>query len=250
MMLFAQAEGGGDHGALINFIIDAPFFAVLLFVMTFAAVTLLVWRIILNFNFKTDMNQFLPRFQDVLNKEGVEGAIRFCKAQPQSEGIPRKLFVAGLENAKSGLAAMRRAMMTVVEMEIIPDLNFLLTLILAIAKIATMVGLLATIVSMIGTFEALGKAAASGGGGGQAQASSQIGLALFGTMFGLMTAIPLVFAHVLFKAWIHKQELKMKGAMQKLLLLVQAAKNQPPAAAGAARPAAAAPVAARAVTGG
>ena len=250
MMLFAQAEGGGDHGAFVNFLVGDPFFAVVLLAMTLTAVTLVVWRLILNFHFKTDMNQFLPRFQDVLNKEGIEGAIRFCKAQPASEGIPRKLFVAGLENAKQGLAAMRRAMLTVMEMEILPDLNFLLTMILAVAKIATMVGLLATIISMIGTFDALGKAAASGGGGGQAQASSQIGLALFGTMFGLMTAIPLVFAHVLFKAWIHKQELKMKGAMQKLLLLVQAAKNQPPAAAGAARPAAAAPIAARAVTGG
>jgi hypothetical protein len=73
-------------------------------------------------------------------------------------------------------------------------------------------------------------------------------------MFGLMTAIPLVFAHVLFKAWIHKQELKMKSVMQKLLLLVQAHKagqSVAPVAAPAgtgARPAA--PVAARAAAGG
>src|SRR5262245_6357619 len=218
MFLLAQAQeaAGTGQNAFVKFLIDEAIFSVPLLLMTFTAVTLLIWRLILNFNFKTDMNQFLPRFQDVLNKEGIDGAMRFCKAQPVSEGIPRKLFVAGLENAKQGLAAMRRAMFNVMDMEIIPDLNFLLTIILAIAKIATMIGLLATIISMIGTFDALGKAAAAGGGGGQAKASSEIGLALFGTMFGLMTAIPLVFAHVLFKAWIHKQELKMKSAMQKL----------------------------------
>src|SRR5262245_18964868 len=77
MMLFAQAEGGGDHGAFVNFLVGDPSFAVVLLAMTLTAVTLVVWRLILNFHFKTDMNQFLPRFQDVLNKEGVEGAIRF-----------------------------------------------------------------------------------------------------------------------------------------------------------------------------
>ncbi len=47
---------------------------------------------------------------------------------------------------------MRRAMANVIELEILPDLNFLLPPILAIAKIATMVGLLGTVISMIGTF--------------------------------------------------------------------------------------------------
>ncbi|HMO35439.1 MAG TPA: MotA/TolQ/ExbB proton channel family protein, partial [Gemmatales bacterium] len=66
------------------------------------------------------------------------------------------------------------------------------------------------------------------GTGGQAQASAEIGLALFATMLGLLTAIPLVFTHTLCKAWIHKYEIKMKNAGQKLLLLTQAAKTTPP----------------------
>ena len=49
-------------------------------------------------------------------------------------------------------------------------------------------------------------------------------LALFATALGLVTAIPLVFAHVLFKAWIGNFEVRAKSAAQKLLLLVQAAK--------------------------
>ena len=43
-------------------------------------------------------------------------------------------------------------MANVIELEILPDLNFLLPPILAIAKIATMVGLLRTVISMINTF--------------------------------------------------------------------------------------------------
>jgi biopolymer transport protein ExbB len=113
---------------------------------------------------------------------------------------------------------MRRAMASAIELEILPDLNFLLAPILAIAKIATMVGLLGTVISMIGTFQKIQESK-------DPQAHSQaIGLALFATALGLVTAIPLVFAHVMFKAWVAKFEVKMKSAASKLLILVQSAK--------------------------
>ena len=43
---------------------------------------------------------------------------------------------------------MRRSMANVIELEILPELNFLLAPILAIAKIATMVGLLGTVIGI------------------------------------------------------------------------------------------------------
>jgi biopolymer transport protein ExbB len=192
-----------------------------MFIMSLVAITLVVWRILLNLGARTNMNAFLPAFQDKLQKEGVEKAMEFCDTQPGL--IPRKLFKAGLETSKLGLAAMRRAMATVIELEIVPQLNFLLPPILAIAKIATMVGLLGTVISMIGTFSQLSK-------GGDPQAQSQsIGLALFATALGLVTAIPLVFAHVLFKAWIADFEIKMKSAAHKLVLLFESYKPAPAA---------------------
>src|SRR5207237_2631420 len=127
---------------------------------------------------RTNMNEFLPAFQQKLEKEGVEGALTYCRSQTGI--IPRKLYVAGLETSRQGIAAMRRAMANVIEMEILPDLNFLLPSILAIAKIATMVGLLGTVVSMIGTFSEIGNAEqdrAAGGAGLAAQAGG-IGLAV------------------------------------------------------------------------
>jgi biopolymer transport protein ExbB len=184
--------------------------------MSGVAVTLVIWRILLNHNAATNMNEFLPKFQEELEKKGIDAAIRYCRSQTGM--IPRKLFVAGLETSKQGLAAMRRAMANVIELEITPELNFLLPLILAIAKIATMVGLLGTVVSMIGTFNKIQE-----GGDAKGQ-SSAIGLALFATALGLVTAIPLVFTHVLFKAWIGNFETKMKSAAQKLLILVRNAK--------------------------
>jgi len=191
--------------------------------MSFVAITMVVWRIMLNRSANTNMSVFLPELQEILAKDGVEGALRFCKNQPGM--IPRRLFVGGLEMSKQGLAAMRRAMANVIELEILPDLNFLLPPILAIAKIATMVGLLGTVISMIGTFAEIEEVSRMKDKSGITSQAGSIGLALFATALGLVTAIPLVFAHVLFKAWIGNFEVKLKSAAQKLLLLVQSAKT-------------------------
>lgn len=188
-----------------------------MFLMSVAGVTLVIWRLLLNINGATKMNEFLPAFQQKLDKDGVEGALRYCKAR--TDIIPRRLFVAGLEVNKQGMAAVRRSMANAIELEILPDLNFLLPSILAIAKIATMVGLLGTVISMIGTFNQI-----QTGSGGVASQAGAIGLALFATALGLVTAIPLVFAHVLFKAWVAQFEVRMKSSAQKLILLLQAQK--------------------------
>ncbi len=215
-----------EHNLLKTFV-EITFYVVLV-LMSMTGLTLVIWRLLLNMNGATNMNEFLPLFQEKLNREGVDGALRFCRSR--TDIIPRRLFVAGLETSKQGLSAMRRAMANVIELEILPDLNFLLAPMLAIAKIATMVGLLGTVLSMIFTFNDIqraSQAATSGSGGGVVGQASSIGLALAATALGLVTAIPLVFCHVLFKDWISRFETKMKGAAQKLIVLVQNVKNNP-----------------------
>lgn len=221
--------------AFWSFVTNEWYFAIPMFLMSLTAVTLVIWRILLNLNARTNMDQFLPQFQQRLEKDGVDGALKLCRSR--QDMIPRKLFAAGLETSKQGLAAMRRSMANAIELEILPDLNFLLAPILGIAKIATMVGLLGTVISMIKTFTKIGEAV----GGNAASHSGAIGLALFATALGLVTAIPLVFAHVMFKAWISKYEVKMKSAAGKLLILIQAGK----VGAGAPKPAAPAEIAKR-----
>ena len=211
--------------AFWSFVTQDWYFAIPMIAMSVVALTLVIWRILLNMNARTKMDEFLPQFQQRLERDGIDGALRFCRTR--SDVIPRKLYTAGLEVSKQGMAAMRRAMANVIELEILPDLNFLLPMILAIAKIATMVGLLGTVISMIGTFGAIQSAK-----GDPTAHSEKIGLALFATALGLMTAIPLVFSHVLFKAWIAQFEVKMKSAAHKLILLIQSGKSSPkPAAA-------------------
>ena len=101
-------------------------------------------------------------------------------------------------------------------------MDFVLGILPYLLKGAVMTVLL-TVVSMINTFTAIQQAGASGSAAGVTSQAGAIGLALFATAFGLVTAIPLVFAHVLFKDWIARYELKMKSAGQKLLVMLQEA---------------------------
>jgi biopolymer transport protein ExbB len=229
--MFAQT--GSESSPFVDFITIHWYYAFPLFIMSCLGLALVLWRLLLNMNCKTSMNEFLPVFQQKLETEGVPGALRFCKSR--TDMIGGRLYVAGLENAPQGMSAVKRAMANSIELEILPDLNFLLPSILGIAKIATMVGLLVTVISMIGSFRALGAK-----GPEQAkQQGKEISLALFGTAMGLVTAIPLVFAHVQFKAWVAKFETKMKSAAQKLIVLLQAKQSgksvaPPPTGQGAA----------------
>ena len=219
--------------ALIKFITEEWYFFLPMLGLSLVAAALVVWRWLLNLNARTNMESFLPVFQEKLQREGVESAIKYCRSQPGI--IPRKLYAAGLEHSRHGLAAMKRAMANAIELEILPNLNFLLAPILAIGKIATMVGLFLTVVSMINTFTAISDTAKGGNVSNVTNHSSAIGLALFGTAGGLLIAIPLVFTHVMFKARVARFETELKGAAQRLLLLFQTLKpKQGDARAGGA----------------
>ncbi len=221
LLLIKASRDTPPKDPIPKFLINDWFFSGPMLTISLIAIALVVWRILLNFNAKTDMSDFLPEFQETLQKDGVEGALRLCRSEVGL--IPRKLYAAGLETAKQGISAQKRAMASTLELEILPELNFLLAPILAIAKIATMVGLLGTVISMVDTFSTI----AATEGGDPTKVTSQagaIGLALFATALGLMTAIPLVFAHVLFKDWITRFETKMKAAAQKLVILFQTIK--------------------------
>jgi biopolymer transport protein ExbB len=211
--------------AVQDFFFGEWYFSIPLVLMSLVAGSLVIWRILLNNSARTDMDDFLPIFQENLRKRGIKGAIEMCKEEKGL--IPSRLYIAGLEAADNGAAAMRRSMANEVELVIQPQLHFLLAPILAIAKIATMVGLFFTVISMINTFNAIGEQTKAGNVKGVTGGADKIGLALFATALGLFTAIPLVFSHVLFKEWISRFEVKMKLASQKLVTLVTNYKKDP-----------------------
>ena len=86
--------------ALIKFITEEWYFFLPMLVLSLVAAALVVWRLLLNMNARTNLDDFLPDFQDKLQQEGVEGALKYCRAE--NGLIPRKLYAAGLENRGRG----------------------------------------------------------------------------------------------------------------------------------------------------
>ena len=86
--------------AFIKFVTEDWWIAVPMFAMSFVGIFLVIWRILLNNNAKTQMNVFLPQFQEKLEKEGVDGALKFCRSR--TDIIPSRLFLAGLEQCLQG----------------------------------------------------------------------------------------------------------------------------------------------------
>src|SRR5580704_3294253 len=115
--------------AVKGFFFDEWYFAAPLVIMSLIAASLVIWRILLNLTASTDMDDFLPVFQQHLRKNGIKGAVALCKEEKGL--IPNRVFIAGLEASEQGAAAMRRSIGTETELEILPRLHFLLAPILA-----------------------------------------------------------------------------------------------------------------------
>src|SRR5438094_7678194 len=93
--------------AVGDFFIGEWYFALPLVCMSLFGGCLVIWRFLLNLSATTDMDDFLPVFQQTLRKNGIKGAIALCKEEKGL--IPNRIFVAGLEAADQGTAAMKRS---------------------------------------------------------------------------------------------------------------------------------------------
>ena len=196
-------------------IIDAngPLFLVAFSLLSLASLTVVVWRMWLNHNAKTDLADFLSRLEEELPKGGVEGALKLCEEEP---GIVPKLFATALQTGPQGKVATRDAIGNLIELEIIPDLNFLLPIMLVFSKLAPMLGLLGTVWGMILAF---GKIAGATKVEPSALAND-IGMALFTTAEGLLIAIPLIFFYTMFRERVARFELDLQRAAQAAMNLV------------------------------
>lgn len=192
---------------------NGPVFLTVFAVLSLGSLTIIIWRIWLNVTAKTNLADFLEQLQTDLDKGGREAALELCEDEP---GVVPKVFATAVQTCNQGKVATRNAMANLIELEIIPDLNFLLPFILVLAKLAPMVGLLGTVTGMIRAF---GKIAAETKVSPDALADD-IGMALFTTAEGLIVAIPLIFAYTMFRERVTRFELDLQRAAQAALNLL------------------------------
>ena len=154
----------------------------------------------------------LAEVEDLFEREEFEQALEVCESE---ESLATGVIAAGLSRMNSGYEEMVESMETVEEEET-TNLHQKISYLALIATIAPMLGLLGTVVGMIGAFEKVGGAAAAGGVNPELLAQD-ISKALMTTCVGLIIAIPVMSFYHYFRNRVVKLVLEARNTAFQLM---------------------------------
>jgi biopolymer transport protein ExbB len=146
--------------------------------------------VMLFFKYNINATAFMAQIQKLVMANSIDKAIKLCNAAP-SAALAR-VIKAGLTRANKGAEEIQNAVEEAT-LEVIPYIQRRTGALQAIANIATLMGLLGTIIGMIGAFADLAEVAPDKR---QEALGRNISLAMNTTAFGLIVAIPCMLAHV------------------------------------------------------
>lgn len=167
------------------------------FFMHFIAVTAILGAgvmierfIFLFFRFNINGGQFFNQIQKLVIANNIDRAIKLCNAADKA--ALARVIKAGLTRANKSEADIAAAIEEAT-LEVGPAIGKRITMISALANIATLLGLLGTIFGMIDAFNAVATVSADQRATALAKG---ISIAINTTGFGLIVAIPLLSAHI------------------------------------------------------
>lgn len=146
--------------------------------------------IFLFFRFNINGGQFFAQIQKLVMANNIDRAIKLCNAADKA--ALARVVKAGLTRANKSEADISAAVEEAM-LEVTPQINKRVSVISALANIATLLGLLGTIFGMLDAFRAVAEAPADQRSTALAKG---IGIAMNTTGFGLIIAIPLLTCHI------------------------------------------------------
>ena len=143
-----------------------------------------------SFPSRESAESFLDDIGEQLESSNFDGALELCDSpELWARAVPQLVIVA-VENRNKPIRKIRQMLSEFFEREIIADFDARMAWLNTIVKAAPMLGLLGTVVGMIGAFRTI---AGSGETGVQpSELADDISLALITTACGLAIAIPIV----------------------------------------------------------
>lgn len=170
---------------------DGGFWMYIILAASIVAIGVIIERFIfLFFKYNINATAFMAQIQKLVMANSIDKAIKLCNAAP-SAALAR-VIKAGLTRANKGPEEIQNAVEEA-SLEVIPYIQKRTNSLLAIANIATLMGLLGTIIGMIGAFAALATVAPDKR---QEALGREIALAMNTTAFGLIVAIPCMIFHL------------------------------------------------------
>jgi len=150
--------------------------------------------IFLFFKYNINANAFMGQIQKLVMANNIDRAIKLCNAAPNA-ALP-KVIKAGLTRANKGELEIANAIEEAT-LEVVPVVQKRTPTLGGVANVATLLGLLGTIVGLIQAFAALESAAPDQRAAALARG---IAVAMNTTAFGLIVAIPCMTAQMFLQA--------------------------------------------------
>lgn len=143
--------------------------------------------------FRANINAtaFMAQIQKLVMANNIDRAIKLCNAEPHA-ALP-KVVKAGLTRANRTEKEIESAIQEA-QLEVAPMLNKRTGYLSMLANVATLTGLLGTIVGLVQSFKAVATASAEMK---QTLLAAGISVAMYTTAGGLIVAIPTLVAHSL-----------------------------------------------------
>jgi len=172
----------------------------------------MVWRRVSQTRFRSesDQDEFLDELDRSIEDGNVDAAIELCDGDGRAVA---QLSLLALSNRKLPLDKLQHLLADRFQRDVMADLEHRLSWVNTVIKSAPMVGLLGTVVGMMGAFAQL----SSGGTVDQGKMAENIAVALITTACGLSIAIPLVFCTASINARIRRMEDLAGAGLTRLL---------------------------------
>jgi len=192
LILFAQEtadEGNDSIGTVINIVGNFIYVVLGLIALWGAYCVVMVWSRVKQKRFRNEdeQMQFLTALDDSLNRGDFDAAAQVCEGDPRAMC---QLAHLAISNRKIGFNRVRHLVQDRFQRDVLADLEERLAWVNTVIKTAPMVGLLGTVIGMMGAFAKL----ATAENVDPAQLASNIQVALITTACGLAIAIPLVMS--------------------------------------------------------
>jgi len=166
------------------------FWMYIILVVSIVCLGIIIERFVMLIRYKINGEAFMAQVQKLVMQNNVDRAIKLCNAAP--EKALAKVVKAGLQRAQKSEVEITNAVEEAI-LEILPKINKRLPNLPILANVATLMGLLGTIVGMIFAFKGLSQVSADKR---QEVLSNGIAVAMYTTAFGLLVAIPTLLCHI------------------------------------------------------
>lgn len=215
-----------DITTLTSIVAKLLYAALALIALWGAFCVIIVWRRVARTRFRNEheQNVFLDKLDESMRQGDFETAAELCDGDDRA--MPQLALLA-VANRGLGFAKVRTMVVDRFQRDVLSDLEYRLSWVYTVIKSAPMVGLLGTVVGMMGAFSKL--ASQQQEKISPSALASDISLALITTACGLAIAIPLVLCTASINVRIRKLEDLIGIGLTRFLETFKVTLGRPPA---------------------